>query len=75
MLGKKRFADAKKLATWGLAYNFLLMIPVSVLLGVYSYEISGLFTQVDSSRNVLNGFVRLAAWAAPFDACFSTLTT
>jgi Na+-driven multidrug efflux pump len=75
LLGKKRFAEAKKLASWGLLYNFLLMVPVALLLGVYSYEIAGVFTRVESSQKVLGRFVRTAAFAAPFDACFSTLTT
>lgn len=75
LLGKKRFKRAKKLASWGLAYNFVLMIPVAVLVGIYGYEIAGVFTQVDSTRKVLGGFIRVASLAAPFDACFSTLTT
>jgi Na+-driven multidrug efflux pump len=75
LLGKKKFAEAKKLATWGLIYNFLLMIPVALLLGIYSYQIAGIFVRVPSSQIVLGGFIRTAAFAAPFDACFSTLTT
>lgn len=75
LLGKKRFGEAKKRASLGLVYNFLLMVPVAVVVRVYSYEIAGVFTQVEGSRGVLGGFIRTAALAGPFDSCFSTLTT
>jgi Na+-driven multidrug efflux pump len=75
LLGKKRFGEAKNVATWGLVYNFVIMVPVAVALGIYSYEIAGVFTQVEGSRGVLGGFIRTAALAFPFDSCFSTLTT